>query len=277
MTNEFAPAVTGPDIPDPNALAFAFQKDQLLTDLQSPGAPIPTFDKLGKLGVRGHSNQHYLGQCTQYGPCYALEFPNAAAAPIGLAFHGLRDIAVQLGPTLFRIGGRAVQVVAWSQTHRYCGRCGTATEHAENERAQVCPECNLTCFPRLSPAIIVRIERDDRILLARNHRFPPGLHSVLAGFVEPGETLEECVIREVREEVGIEVEEIRYFASQPWPFPNSLMLGFTAHYKSGEIEIEQSELAEAKWYAPSELPDLPMPISIARQLIDDYLKKHHIL
>ena len=133
------------------------------------------------------------------------------------------------------------------------------------------------CFPRLSPAIIVRIERDDQILLARNHRFPPGLYSVLAGFVEPGETLEECVVREVREEVSIEVEDIRYFASQPWPFPNSLMLGFTAQYKSGEIKVEESELAEANWYAPDQLPGLPLSLSIARRLIDDYLKKHDVL
>jgi NAD+ diphosphatase len=133
------------------------------------------------------------------------------------------------------------------------------------------------CFPRLSPAIIVRIERGDQILLARNHRFPAGLYSVLAGFVEPGETLEECVVREVREEVGIAVEDIRYFASQPWPFPNSLMLGFTARHKSGEIEVDNNELAEADWYRPNELPHLPLPLSIARRLIDDYLKKHGVL
>jgi NAD+ diphosphatase len=192
-------------------------------------------------------------------------------------FHSLRDVAEKLGPTLFGIGGRAVQIVAWGQNHRYCGRCGAHNQHADDERAQVCPECGLMCFPRLSPAIIVRIERGDQILLARNHRFPPGLFSVLAGFVEPGETLEECVAREVREEVGIEVEDIHYFASQPWPFPNSLMLGFTARYKSGEIQIEASELAEAGWYDPHELPGLPMPVSIARRLIDDYLKKHDAL
>ena len=274
MATKFTPPVTPPHPHPANALAFAFKKDQLLIRLQDKTATVPTLSELSDLPL---ADQHYLGVCPEHGPCYALELSDETTAPTGLAFHGLRDIAEQLGPTLFGIGGRAVQIVAWGQTHIYCGRCGAQNQHADDERAQVCPECGLMCFPRLSPAIIVRIERGDQILLARNHRFPPGLFSVLAGFVEPGETLEECVVREVREEVGIEVEEIHYFASQPWPFPNSLMLGFSARYKSGEIQIEASELAEASWYGPDELPGLPMSVSIARRLIDDYLKKHHAL
>ena len=274
MTPKFTPAVTPPDPHPENALAFAYKKDQLLIRLKNQRATVPTLSDLADLP---HADQHYLGRCPEHGPCYALELTAETEAPADLVFHSLRDVAEKLGPTLFGIGGRAVQIVAWGQNHRYCGRCGAHNQHADDERAQVCPECGLMCFPRLSPAIIVRIERGDQILLARNHRFPPGLFSVLAGFVEPGETLEECVAREVREEVGIEVEDIHYFASQPWPFPNSLMLGFTARYKSGEIQIEASELAEAGWYDPHELPGLPMPVSIARRLIDDYLKKHDAL
>ena len=274
MSNEFTPAVTPPDPPPEHALAFAFKNNQILVHRQDQQVQVPTMEDLIDLE---HIDQHYLGLCPDHGYCYGLEISNATEAPEGLSFHGLRDIAQELGPTLFGIAGRAVQVVAWGQTHRYCGRCGTANEHAENERAQTCPACGLMCFPRLSPAIIVRIERGDQILLARNHRFPAGLYSVLAGFVEPGETLEECVVREVREEVGIEVEDICYFASQPWPFPNSLMLGFTARHKKGEIKVDASELAEADWYNPNELPDLPLPLSIARRLIDDYLRKHDAL
>ncbi len=274
MTSAFEPAVTPPDAHSQDALAFAFKKDQLLIRLHTDQATIPT---LGELADYPRADQHYLGRCTEHGSCYALEIADDAPEPAGFSFHTLRDVAEKLGPTLFGIGGRAVQIVAWGQTHRYCGRCGAHNQHADNERAQVCPECGLMCFPKLSPAIIVRIERGDQILLARNHRFPPGLFSVLAGFVEPGETLEQCVEREVYEEVGIEVEDIHYFASQPWPFPNSLMLGFTARYKSGEIRIEESELAEAGWYNPDQLPGLPLPISIARRLIDDYLKKHNAL
>ena len=147
-----------------------------------------------------------------------------------------------------------------------------SSDLAPSERAQVCPQCGLTAFPRLSPAIIVCIRRGEQILLARNHRFPPGRFSVLAGFVEPGETLEEAVAREVREEVGIRVRDIRYFGSQPWPFPNSLMLGFTAEYAEGELVVDESELAEAHWFTRDNLPDLPPPISIARRLIEDFLE-----
>jgi len=274
MSNEFIPAVTPPDPHPADALAFAFKKDRLLIRQQDQRVQVPTLDDLADLA---HIDRHYLGLCPEHGHCYALEIADATEAPAGLAFHGLRDVAVDMVPTLFGIGGRAVQIVAWGQTHRYCGRCGTQNEHAEDERAQTCPACGLMCFPRLSPAIIVRIQRDDKILLARNHRFPAGRYSVLAGFVEPGETLEQCVVREVREEVGIEVKDIHYFASQPWPFPNSLMLGFTARYKSGEIQVDDIELAEANWFGPDDLPNLPPPLSIARRLIDDYLEKQGAL
>jgi NAD+ diphosphatase len=135
----------------------------------------------------------------------------------------------------------------------------------------------LTSYPRISPAIIVavtrRFEDGMRILLARNHRFPPGRYSVIAGFVEAGETLEECVRREVEEETGIQVDNIRYFGSQPWPFPNSLMIGFTAEHAGGEIVIGAGEIADAQWFAPDALPLLPPKISIARRLIDDFVAR----
>ena len=158
----------------------------------------------------------------------------------------------------------------WDRTHQYCGRCGTKTIDAEGERAKRCPNCGLSNYPRLSPSIIVRINRGDEILMARAFRFPPGMYSVLAGFVEPGETLEEAVEREVWEEVRIRVKNIRYFGSQPWPFPHSLMLGFTAEYAGGEIEIDQVEIEDAGWYSAANLPQLPPRLSIARRLIDDF-------
>jgi NAD+ diphosphatase len=146
------------------------------------------------------------------------------------------------------------------------------------ERAKKCPQCGLTSYPRLAPAIIVRIERDGpdsrEILLAHNKRHPAGFYSVLAGFVEPGETLEECVRREIREEVGIEVKKINYFGSQPWPFPHSLMVAFTAEYANGDIILEEEELDDAAWFSPGDLPPVPPPISIARQLIDSFAQAH---
>ena len=187
---------------------------------------------------------------------------------------GLRDLFGAIDEDLFWVAGTGVQIVAWHQTHQFCGRCGQRTEHHPQDRARQCPQCRLTAFPRLSPAIIVRIEREGSILLARNHRFPKGRYSVLAGFVEPGENLEQAVAREVREEVGLAVDDIRYFSSQPWPFPNSLMLGFTARYAGGQISLQDTELADAQWFSPDALPELPPPISIARKLIDDYLARH---
>jgi NAD+ diphosphatase len=170
--------------------------------------------------------------------------------------------------------GRAVQLVDWFRNHRYCGRCRTETVEAEGERARRCPRCNLLAFPRLAPAIITLIERDDgRALLARNARWPGGMFSCLAGFVEPGESVEAALRREVAEEVGIEVDNLRYFASQPWPFPHSLMLGFHARHAGGQIACDGREIAEAQWFSPGDLPDLPGPISIARWLIDDWVSR----
>jgi len=173
---------------------------------------------------------------------------------------------------MFSLAGRAIQVVTWDRTHQFCGQCGTPTESLADERAKRCPACGLISYPRLSPAIIIAVVRHtgegQRLLLARNHRFAPGRFSVVAGYVEPGETLEECAGREVCEEVGIQIKDIRYFGSQPWPFPNSLMIGFTAEYAGGEIRLEEKEIAEAGWFAADSLPGMPPKMSIARRLID---------
>jgi NAD+ diphosphatase len=142
------------------------------------------------------------------------------------------------------------------------------------ERAKQCTACSSRVYPRISPAVIVAITREDKLLLARASRFKTGMHSVIAGFVEPGETLEECVRREVSEEVGLEIKNIRYFSSQPWPFPDSLMIAFTAEYSSGEITVDNSEIVEANWYKADELPEIPGKASVARKLIDWFCENH---
>lgn len=170
--------------------------------------------------------------------------------------------------------GRAVQLVGWARDHRFCGRCGTPTEDSDRERARRCPACGLLAFPRLAPAVITLVERGDgRALLARNANWPASMFSCLAGFVEPGETVEEALRREVLEEVGIRIGAVHYFGSQPWPFPHSLMLGFHADYADGVIRCNEEEIAEAAWYAPDALPGIPGPISIARRLIDDWVSR----
>jgi len=268
----FVPAVQTPKNPDDNAYFFAFIKDKLLVYPTENSARVPTLAEYRTLALTTPS-EHYLGTSNGH-PCYAIEIAADAAPPEDMTFKGLRDLFGLRDDELFWVAGRAVQVIAWEQTHQYCGRCGTPTQHHKKDRARECPKCQLISYPRLSPAIIVRVEKGDAILLARNHRFPQGRYSVLAGFVDPGETLEHAVAREVREEVGIEISDIHYFASQPWPFPNSLMLGFTAKYVSGEIQIQDEELAEADWFTPDNLPELPPHLSIARKLIEDYLDKH---
>ena len=156
---------------------------------------------------------------------------------------------------------------------RFCSFCATPLEAREEDRGLSCPGCGRTFYASLHPAIIVAVERDGRLLLAHNRRMPEKRYSVLAGFVEPGESLEQTVVREVREEVGIEIGGIRYFGSQSWPFPSSLMMGFTAHWSSGEAIPDGLELDEAGWFAPDALPNVPPPLSISRRLIDDFVRR----
>jgi NAD+ diphosphatase len=190
-----------------------------------------------------------------------------------MAFEGLRQVYGRLDEDLFWVAARAVQIVEWDRTHQVCGRCGVPLRTRTAERAKECPQCSLLHFPRLAPAIIVLVERGDELLLARSRHFMPGMYSVLAGFVEPGESLEEAVVREVKEEAGIEIKDIKYFGSQPWPFPHSLMIGFTATYAGGEISLDDKEIEDAGWFNVENLPRIPGKISIARKLIDGFLAK----
>jgi NAD+ diphosphatase len=193
------------------------------------------------------------------------------ALPPPLELVGLRALHGAVDEVVFGIAARAVQIIDWAATHRFCGRCATATERAPGERAMRCPSCGLSAYPRIAPAIIVLVRKGDQALLAHGARFPAPFYSTLAGFVEPGESLEETLVREVKEEVGIDVGDIRYFGSQSWPFPHSLMLGFSATWKSGEIVCEPSEILDAKWFDAAALPVIPPPMSISRKLIDAWL------
>lgn len=207
-------------------------------------------------------------------PLWAVAVP--AGGGDGLEPVGLRELHDRVGESLWALAGRAVQLLAWDRDHAHCGRCATPTVRAGEEHARRCPRCGLTAHPRVAPAVIVLVERDGTALLARAARGGRRFHSTLAGFVEPGETLEEAVAREVREEVGIEVAGIRYFGSQPWPFPHSLMVGFRARHAGGELRPDGVEIAEAGWYPPDALPPVPPRLSIARSLIDDFRRRHGV-
>lgn len=230
-----------------------------LTDTDTPdGIPVPDGLYVGTVG-----GKH----------CWAVD-TEVEAEPADLEYVDLMRLYAQVDDATWAAAGRAVQLVEWARTNRYCGRCGTVTEDSKGERARRCPACGLMAFPRLAPAVITLVERTDgRALLARNARWPTAMYSCLAGFVEPGESVEATVKREVHEEVGIDVGDVRYFRSQPWPFPHSLMLGFQASYVGGEINCDGDEIADAAWFAPDDLPQCPPRMSIARWLIDDWVAR----
>lgn len=206
-------------------------------------------------------------------PSYTALAKADAEAPEGYAFTGLRALYGSLSDGLFHLAGRAYQIAEWNAAHRFCGRCGTPMDHSDTERSKKCLSCGLTSYPPVSPAVITAIFREGRILLAHAKHFQNNMHSLIAGFVEPGETLEDAVRREIREEVGLQVRNIRYFGSQQWPFPNSLMIGFMADYESGEITVDGEEIVFADWFEPDRLPVLPHEISIARKMIDWYVEQ----
>lgn len=180
----------------------------------------------------------------------------------------LRSLFMSVDEDMLRLSAQAYHLMNWDRTSQYCGYCSGKTEKHQNLRAKYCPRCGRTIFPRISPAVIVAITKDNKILLARGHRF--NFYSLIAGFIEPGETIEEGLKREVREEVGIEIKNLRYFASQPWPFPDSLMIDFTAEYESGELTPDETEIFEAGWFTADEMPMVPGKISIAGNMIEHF-------
>lgn len=180
----------------------------------------------------------------------------------------MREYLMQSGDIWYEQVARAWQVAHFLRTHKYCGQCGAQMQRVDWELAMQCDRCGHRCYPRISPCIIVAIRNGDQILLAQGKQQKQNnLYSVLAGFVESGETLEQAVHREVQEEVGIKIKNLRYFASQPWPFPHSLMMGYLADYDSGDIQIDHREILHAQWFDTRDLPNTPHSFSIAGRLI----------
>jgi NAD+ diphosphatase len=217
---------------------------------------------------------HFVGMFGDVA-CWAVDVPRGLDPADGAAID-LYSYHARAGEEEWLIAGRAVQLAEWSRTHRFCGRCGGPTVRSESDRAMRCPSCGLMAFPRLAPAMITLVTRgepgpDQEALLARGVQFPMPMYSCLAGFVEPGETLEGAVVREVFEEVGVVIDDVRYQSSQPWPFPHSLMFGFRATYVGGDIVCDATEIVDAQWYRKDALPMIPPGISIARKLIDAWL------
>jgi NAD+ diphosphatase len=269
MNHFFQSSVTPPASRPSSALWFALKENRVLLHTTGNALWVPRLENFEELNIE-YTAVHYLGVLGE-SHCYAVQLSHDHT-PAGMAFKDLRTAMMALDESFGALAGRAFQIIQWDRTHQFCGQCGGRTDALAGERARKCSQCGLLQFPRLSPAIIVLVRRGKRLLLARSRQTPPGMYSILAGFVEPGETLEQAVEREVKEEVGISVRNIRYFGSQPWPFPHSLMIGFTADHAEGELEIDRNEMEDAGWYSVDRLPMLPPPISIARRLIDDFLR-----
>ncbi len=208
--------------------------------------------------------------------CLVVQLRDTTPLPENFTIVSLRKAYRLISPDLWTIAGRAVQLLHWHNENRFCGKCGNKMVERQSEPAKKCSHCDFLVYPRLTPAVIMSIIWNNKILLGRAATFPKGMYSPLAGFVEAGETLEDAVRREIFEEVGINVTDIQYIASQPWPFPQSLMLGFTARYHSGEIKVDTTELEDARWFSVKAMPKrLPSRMSISRTLVDLFLEGKH--
>lgn len=268
----FSPAVMPAAELSGDRLWMVFQGSRVLVCDDSSQSFFPELKDAGWLGMP-ETARHFVGYWMGKG-VFAIAVQGGATAPDGYHFEDLRRVLGQIPDELFAVTGRALQILEWDASHRFCGRCGTATTaHPRGERAMACPACHASYYPRINPCMIVLVTRGEELLLARAQRFSTPMYSTLAGFVEAGESVEETLVREVREEVGVDVRNARYFGSQPWPFPSNLMLGFHAEYAGGDIVVQEEEIADARFFHYSQLPMIPPRGSIAHALIQDFVSR----
>ena len=250
-------------------LWFIYHKNKLMIIKNDTGIQIPTYKDIKKL-YPTLNNKFYLGDFKTQS-CFCTELENLDKS-FNSSFMPLKEASLLMSMELFMVCGRASQLLLWNKNSQYCGKCGNKVILRTTDFSKYCSKCDLSIYPRISPAIIVAITKGDEILLAHNSHFPQGLYSIIAGFVDPCESLEDCIKREVFEEVGIKIKNIKYFGSQPWPYPDSLMIGFFAEYDEGEINVDNKEIIDARWFSKDNLPNLPQKTSIARRIINKYLE-----
>ena len=260
-----------PPAANADALHIVFQGGQMLSNMRSRTGCLIAREELLQGGWTEVRRQ-FLGFWHDQ-PCYVLEIDTVDQPdPLQYQKGSLYHILGRVDEQLFALAGRASQLLDWERDHQYCGRCGNPMRVDTQERAMRCDPCRVINYPRIAPCVIVLVTRGEELLLARNANFPQPMYSTLAGFIEAGETAEQTLAREVREEVGVEVANLRYFQSQSWPFPNQLMLGFFAEHAGGEIVCDGIEIADARWFHYSDLPMIPPSSSISGQLIQHYIE-----
>lgn len=252
-----------------NDIWLIFSNNRIMYRLINDEIIFPKSTEIKNLGL---SNILGIGHNSK-GRYYVAELEDESLVS-DFIFNDLKSLVGILEEELFFICSRAVQMLSWNKNNVYCGRCGSLMNFKPNDTAKVCSKCGQTIYPRISPAVIVAIVKDEKILLAHNVNFQQNRYSTIAGFAEVGETFEECVKREVYEEVGVKVKNIKYFASQPWPFPDSLMVAFTAEYESGDIKVDGIEISHADWFTKDDLPNIPNKGSVARKLIDWFISNN---
>jgi len=256
-----------------DSLFLVFREDRLLVKRDAGGCGFVGFADIAEsIKDMDPGTVHFAGSGNGVGHyCFQARSPFKMEKP-GFEFLDLRSLMVLLDGAQFALACTASQVLYWDRTTKFCGECGAETRYSQSERARTCPECGRTFYPAITPAIIVAVMNEGKILLAHNRNFAEGVYSLIAGFVEPGESLEECVRREVFEETGVAAGDVKYFKSQPWPFPSSMMIGFSASYESGEIKPDGVEIEDARWFGRDDLPKLPRPGSLSRKIIDAMMK-----
>ena len=259
---EFVAATAPPPEAGAEGWCLAFVGNQLLLP---EGDDLVLAPQAAAFWLGAAAVPHYLGRLAGV-DCWALAL---GEPPPGWRAVALRAAMLRLPAPLAALAGRAAQVLEWDRAHRHCGVCGTPTERLAGERVRRCPACGQVAYPRVSPAMMVLVWREGELLLGRSPHYAPGVYSALAGFVEAGESLEECVHREVAEEVGVKVSHLRYYGSQSWPFPHSLMVAYTALWAGGEIVPQPGEIEDARWFALGALPAIPPRFSISGHLIRD--------
>jgi len=270
--SEFVPGVLAPANINKAANWLMFLNDKPVIVGGQVKNPIPYFDNPSRMGLT-IENRFYLG-LFRGEACYAASLDPMAGLPAEFTVCDMKLMLAQLPEAWFQLVGLAQQILTWDRNHQYCGACGSHTHFHAADRAKVCPDCGLQNYPRLSPCIITLVTNENKVLLGRSPQFIPDLYSTLAGYIEPGETVEQAVHREVKEEVGVELAKLEYVKSQPWPFPHSLMLGFIAEYQQGEIRIDEDELEDAQWWHIEKLPLIPPQGTISRALIDFYIERY---